>query len=515
MTIQISRRTLMQTTAAAGVLAATATPAKSMAKRGGTMRLGLKGANTSDTWDARTHSDQFMINMCHGCVFDCLTEVTADGSLVGELAEEWSPNSNADVWTFKLRRGVKFHNGKSFGADDVIESLKIHVAEGAKSAAKPLVAPIVAMEKLGSHEVRLTLSGPNADFPYLMSDYHIVMYPAGQIEEAIAKGIGTGPYRVVTFDPGVRLVVRRFEDHYNLDNSGWFDEIEAIAINDDAARTNALLTGQVDIINEVDKKTLPLIKANPNFTIAEVTGNKHNTFPMQAKVAPFSDINVRKALKHACKRQEMVDKILQGHGAIANDTPIGPANQYVATDIPQLDYDPDKSKFYLKKAGMSSLKVDLSVSDAAFSGAVDTALLYQNSAKAANIDINVVQEAADGYWSNVWLKKPWCACYWSGRATEDWMFNTAYETGVPWNDTKWEHARFQKLMLQGRGEVNPTRRREIYREMQMIISAEGATIIPMFGNYVDAYSNKIGNPGQFGNLWMLDNSRVSKKWWFA
>ena len=134
---QFSRRGLLKTGAAAGVIAATGLPAKAAAKRGGTLRLGLNGANTSDSFDGRTHSDAFMINMGHGTVFDCLTEVTAAGELIGELAESWEASADAKTWTFNLRKGVKFHNGKAFGADDVIESLGMHTAEGAKSP-KPL-----------------------------------------------------------------------------------------------------------------------------------------------------------------------------------------------------------------------------------------------------------------------------------------------------------------------------------------------------------------------------------------
>ncbi|HHB80927.1 MAG TPA: twin-arginine translocation signal domain-containing protein, partial [Aliiroseovarius sp.] len=120
---QFSRRGLMKAGAAAGVLAATGMPATAQAKRGGTLRLGLAGANSSDTWDGRTHSDSYMIMMAHGTVFDWLTEVAADGTLQGELAESWEATPDAKTWTFNLRKGVTFHNGKAFGADDVIASL--------------------------------------------------------------------------------------------------------------------------------------------------------------------------------------------------------------------------------------------------------------------------------------------------------------------------------------------------------------------------------------------------------
>jgi len=514
---KLTRRGLLKSGAAAGVFAASGAYADSHAspKRGGTLRLGLAGANTSDSWDSRTHSDSYMIMAGHGAVFDTLTEVAANGELIGELAESWEASPDAVTWTFKLRTGVTFHDGKPFGADDVIASLNMHTEEGSKSAAKPIVSAITEMKKLGDHEVQMTLKAGNADFPFLLSDYHICMFPAGGIEEAIASGNGTGMYKVESFDPGVRTVLSRVDSHYKDGGAGWFDSIEIIAINDASARMNALMTGQVDAVNRVDFKTEPLMKANPMVNIFEVTGNQHFTFPMLTGTSPFDNLNVRKALKHAINRQEMVDKVLLGHGAVANDIPIGPANQYFASDLPMNDYDPDKAMFHLKEAGMDSLDVALSASDAAFPGAVDAAQLYQSSAKGAGINIEVVQEPADGYWSNVWLKKPWCACYWSGRATEDWMFSTAYETGVPWNDSGWENARFQELLLSARAELDSDKRREQYYEMQALMSAEGGTVVPMYANYVDAHSTKLGNSGTIGNVFQMDSSRLMERWWFV
>ena len=511
---RISRRGLLKTGAAAGVLAASGLPLRAQ-QRGGTLRLGLAGANTSDSWDSRTHSDSFMIMAGHGAVFDCLTQVAASGELVGELAESWEASADAVTWTFKLRPGVTFHNGKPFGADDVLESLNMHTAEGAKSAAKPIVENIAEMTKVSDSEVQFTLKAGNADFPFLLSDYHLCMFPAGQIEEAIAQGIGTGLYKVESFDPGVRVLLSRVDSHYKDGEAGWFDSVEMIAINDSSARMNALMTGQVDAVNRVDFKTEPLMRANPMINIFEVTGNQHFTFPMLTNVDPFTDLKVRQALKHAVNRQELVDKILLGHGAVANDNPIGPANQYFADDLEMNDYDPDKAASLLREAGLDGLSIDLSAANAAFPGAVDAAQLYQASAKAAGININVVQEPDDGYWSNVWLKKPWCACYWSGRATEDWMFSTAYEAGVPWNDTGWENARFQELLLTARAELDSDKRREQYREMQMLVSKEGGTVIPMYANFVDAHSTKLTNSGTIGNVFQMDSSRLIERWWFA
>ena len=511
----LNRRGVLKAGAAAGVLAATGVPARAQAKRGGRLRLGLAGSNSSDNWDGRTHSDAFMQISAQGCVFDCLTEVAADGQLIGELAESWEASSDAKTWTFNLRQGVTFHNGKPFDADDVIASLQLHTAEGAKSAAKPIVSAIAEMKKMSDHQVQFVLASGNADFAFLLSDYHLLMYPSVDTEAAMSAGIGTGLYTVESFDPGVRFVGKRYEGHYKGDRAGHFDEVEVIAINDSSARMNALMTGQIDAVNRVNFKTEPLMRANPNIEIFEVTGNQHYTFAMLSKTPPLDDVHVRQALKFGIDRQEMVDKILLGHGAVGNDHPIGPANQYHAADLPQLEFDPDKAKFHLGKAGLDSLTIDLSASDAAFTGALDAAQLFQSSAAKAGINLNVIQEAADGYWSNVWLKKPFSAVYWSGRATEDWMFSTAYEAGVPWNDSQWDDPRFQELLFMGRTELDSDKRRGIYREMQEILSTRGGVIIPMFANYVDAASTKLAHGDTIGNTFQMDNTRIVERWWFA
>jgi peptide/nickel transport system substrate-binding protein len=200
---------------------------------------------------------------------------------------------------------------------------------------------------------------------------------------------------------------------------------------------------------------------------------------------------------------------------LGNDHPIGRSNRFHAGELEQRTYDPDKARFHLKNAGLSSLKVDLSAADAAFPGAVDAAVLYREHAAKPGIEINVVREPNDGYWSNVWLKKPWCAVYWGGRPTEDWMFSTAYAAGAPWNDTFWEHERFNQLLVAARAELKEVKRREMYVEMQRLVRDEGGVVVPMFANYVFAMANKVQHDESMGADKDLDGTKGMERWWFA
>ena len=184
-------------------------------------------------------------------------------------------------------------------------------------------------------------------------------------------------------------------------------------------------------------------------------------------------------------------------------------------ELPQRGYDPDKAKWHLKQAKMENLSVEFHAADTAFAGAVDAGALMRESGKPAGINIDVKREPNDGYWSDVWLKKPWVACYWSGRPTENWMFSQVYAADANWNDTAWKHEEFNKLLIQGRAELNPEKRREIYVDMQRLVNTDGGVILPLFLSDVMAVNDKIGMPEQIGNAWELDGMKNAERWWFV
>jgi peptide/nickel transport system substrate-binding protein len=236
--------------------------------------------------------------------------------------------------------------------------------------------------------------------------------------------------------------------------------------------------------------------------------------PMRADTAPFNDNNVRLAIKHSIDREHMAKSIFHGYAELGNDHSVHSASKYHAKGLPQRQYDPEKAKFYLKKAGHSNLKVQLHASDSAFTGAVDAAILSKEYAKKSGIEIEVVRTPDDGYWSHTWMQKPWCMSYWGGRPTPDVIFSVRFASDAPYNDCFWYHDRFDELLIQARKELNETRRIEMYAEMQEILNMEGGPVIPLFKWQVDAVTSKIKTPPLVGGQFGLDYFRYADRWWF-
>jgi peptide/nickel transport system substrate-binding protein len=382
-----------------------------------------------------------------------------------------------------------------------------------KSAVKSVLTPVKDIKADDKNTVVFELEGGNADFPYIASDYHIPIMPAKDGAADWQSNVRTGPFIFDSWQPGVRAKFKRNPNYFH-EGKPYFDEVEFLSLNDVNARMNAILTGAVDWIGRPDLKTLNLLKAKPDIEVSEVVGYAHYVFSMDVRAKPFDNVDVRTAMKWAMNREEIVQKVLLGHAIAGNDNPISPKVKFYADPQPKYVYDPEKAKFHLKKAGMENITVDLSVADAAFAGSVDAAVLYQQSAKAAGININIVREPNDGYFDNVWLKKSFAADYWGGRPTCDWLFSVIYAKGAAWNETHWANPRFDELLAQARSETDDKKRAGMYAEMQQLIHDDCGQIVLAFYNIVGAYTKKLQHDEVAAN-WEADGMRIAERWWFA
>jgi peptide/nickel transport system substrate-binding protein len=517
---RVTRRRFMEGALALGIGAAAAdglwlaTARAATPMKGGRFRVGLDDGNTTDSMDPATYASRFMINMAH-THRNFLTEITPDNVVGAELAESWDVSADASKWTLKLRKGVEFHNGKSFTAADAAASLNYHRSEDSSSGAKALLASVESVTVDDDHTLSVQLNSGSADFPYILTDYHLVMLPSdGEGNVDWSNEAGTGGYVVEAYEPGVRATMTRFPNYWK-EGRAHFDEVEFLAIPDVNARQNALVTDSIDAMIECDFKTVHLLERDPNVEVDEVPSGTHTTMPMHMDVAPFDNRDVRLALKYAIDREQTLQKVLGGHGSLGNDHPISPIMPYYTDQIAQRQYDPDKARFHLKQAGLDSLAVPFSTADAVITGGVDLGVLYQETAAAAGITVDVVREPDDGYWANVWLKKPFCLSGWGQRPTPDIIFTLGYAAGAEWNDSHFQHERFDALLVEARAELDEDRRAGMYAEMQQILHDDGSVIVPFFRNWIYARRANVMHDEKLTGNWPLDGARGAERWWFA
>ena len=490
---RVSRRAFMGRAAALGISAgmagnmlASAVSAQGAVK-GGTLRIGSVGGESTNSLDPALAASQVPYHNLN-TFGETLVEVKADGSIGYRLAESVESTSDAKTWMFKMRSGVEFHTGKTVTAEDAMRTMERHSNDDAQSGALGIMRGIESM-KVEGDVFSVTLTTPNADLPYLLADYHLQIQPDGGFDDP-AAGIGAGAYMLEANEPGARHLWKKNPTYWD-DTRGHVDEVEILVINDATARMAALQSGQVHIVNRVDPKVAQLLGRSPGVQVVNVGGPGHYVFIMHCDTEPFANNHLRMALKLAINRQEMVDKILNGYGTVGNDFPINAAYPLFDETIPQREYDPAAAAEHYKMSGHDGSPIVLRVADGAFPGAVEAAQLYQQSAAAAGIPLEIKREPNDGYWSDVWNVQPFCASYWGGRPVQDQMYSTAYLSSADWNDTRFFNDKFDELLLSARAELDLSKRKGIYSEMAHIMRDEGGLICPMFNDYVDGLSDKV------------------------
>lgn len=503
-------RTAMAGLAIAGSGAFAATRAEAQEpKRGGHLKLGLNGGASTDSLDTATYSGAvlFVIGKTWG---DTLVESHPEtGAALPALAESWTSSPDAVVWTFKIRKGVKFHDGKEMTVADAVATIKRHSDEKSKSGALGLLRSIKTVEDIAGDLV-VTLTEGNADLPLILTDYHLIVQPNGGLDNP-AAAIGTGPYKLTNYQAGVRATFEKNADDWRSDR-GFVESVELIVMNDTTARIAALSSGQVHFINAIEPKTVSLIERAPTVQVLRTAGKGFYCFLAHCDTKPFDNNDLRLALKYAIDRQAILDRILGGYGTLGNDYPINDSYALAPEGIEQRVYDPEKAAFHFKKSGHDQ-PILLRTSEAAFAGAVDAAVLYQESAKKAGIQIDVKREPDDGYWTNVWNIQPFCASYWGGRPTQDSRYTTSYVSSAEWNDTRFKREDFDKLLAKARSELDEPKRKEMYKTLALMVRDEGGLILPVFNDYLNgSVKNLKGFVNDIGND--TSNGYVASRVWF-
>ncbi|MFM0729611.1 ABC transporter substrate-binding protein [Paraburkholderia sediminicola] len=493
-----SRRGVLRAMAAAGMMSVTGAGllsasgeafAQAKPKQGGKIRVATQSASAADTLDPAKGA--LGTDYVRGFMFyNCLTEL--DSHLGAKMALATSLDTkDATVWVAKLRTGVQFHDGKPLAPADVVYSIMRHKDPATASKAKTLADQIKEVKATGPNEVTITLEGPNADLPVILATSHFQIIKDGTKDFRTA--VGTGPFKVKEFSPGVRTVGVKNEKYWKP-GLPHLDEVELIGIGDESARVNALLSGDVQLINSVSPRSTAQIKGAGGFAVLETKTGEYTDLIVRDEGGITGNDDFRRGMMYLQDREQMRRAIFQGYGAIGNDQPIDPTNKYYLAGLPQRTFDPDKAKFHFQKAKVGSAPIQIFASPAA-EGSVEMAMFLQQVAPQAGLNLQVSRVPADGYWSNHWMKHPLGFGSVNARPSADVIFTQFFKSDAPWNEANWKSPKFDQMLLAARGEPDDAKRKKIYGDMQVLVHETGGIGIPLFQSSLDAYTTKLKGLG--------------------
>ena len=406
-------------------------------------------------------------------VYSRLVRQDDNGEPSPELATSWTSNETATEWTLKLQAGVTFHDGSSFDAADVkytLERIKDPALEAPLASVLDFISRVDVVDPVTA---KIVLSKPHAGLPLLLMDYRVRMIPEGS-GAAIAKtGIGTGPFKIESYDPEGQTVLTANDTYW--EGRPKIDKVVFTAIPDSEARNQAMLAGQLDY-NTLTLDQIPQFKDNPDFLIQNYPAGGWFGLVFRTDTAPFTDARVRKAMRISVDRAEMMKLMVgEGNGVTGCDQPVKANDPFRAPlECPP---DPEGAKKLLAEAGFPD-GIDIEVHTADLEpGMVRFAEVYQQQVAKAGIRVKLKMAPSDGYWDDVWMKVPVAMTSWSARPA-DQILNEAYRTGSSWNESYYANPAYDQILDKARATLDLPAARALYQEAQRTLFEEGGTFIP-------------------------------------
>ncbi|MBS1672744.1 MAG: ABC transporter substrate-binding protein [Actinobacteria bacterium] len=486
---RLTRRLVAGLTAAVvvGALAACSSPAQDAGSTGaagagtGTLSLGLVGSvnDTLFPYAAQSTAGEGAI---WRNTFDTLTQLDNKGVLQMGLAESFTPNADNTVWTVKLRPDVKLHSGATFGADDVLFSIKkmfeLKDSFGAITQISSFVSPD-KVKKIDDLTVEFTLSTPYGIFPSAWAYEQLAMIGKTSTDKDVD---GTGPFTVGSFEPNRQASLTRFDDYWG--EKPGFDKLEVYFFADQQAIVNALQGGQIDLTSAVPLSNVDALKAS-GIEFLESDSATHLTLDMRTDMAPFDDPRVRQALQLIVDRDAVVKTAYNGYAKVGNDVDL--ASGCPAPDLPQRKQDLQKAKQLLAEAGKSDLNVDL-VTDGAFQGMSEVAQLINQDAAQIGVTVNV-KTMDTGSLLDKWLQWPFVVN----------LVGSSYLTSMPGhllpdgqdNASHWNNADFANLATELFNTTDTTKQCAVIEKLQAVQYADSPSIIPALPKDLTPHSARV------------------------
>jgi peptide/nickel transport system substrate-binding protein len=494
-TNELTRRELLERAAAAGLVlalppvfgASGAGAARDfLGKPGGRFRFALSYDSPTGTFDpAREVID------ADGCrrtnTFDTVMALTKDHRAQLRLASLVEPNKTGTVWTVRLRHGVTFHNGKDCTADDLIYSIRRILNPQTASGRRTFLAAVdpKRLRKRDKLTVEIALTRPNSDMPLALALTEVVQNGA-TYKSFKTHPIGTGPFMFVSWTPGRETLWKRNPNYWHAGQPK-VDELELVVIQDNGARINALLSGQVNAIERIDPARVKELQRNPAVRVLIRRVNAMVPITMRLDRKPFTDARVRQAMRLIADRKQMVQSAFNGYATVANDL-YGRGQPFYNNELPQREQDLDRAKSLLKKAGAKGLTFKLSTSDAV-PGMSESATVFAEQAKKAGIKVILDKIPSDSYFGT---RYPYS---FGQSAWADNPLNQFYELGLlinsPFPETKWRKPSWDKHFRDAQATLNQHKKKQIYFDLQEVLWNQGGYLQWSDSQYLDAVQKSV------------------------
>ena len=460
-------------------------------QKGGNLRVGLTGGSSSDTLNPFYGGISAIGTARAQQLYQPLVQLSNEAQVQYVLAEEIVPAGSTSKWHIKLRKGVTFHDGKAFGADDVLYTLRTILNPKKPLGGAEVLAPVdlKGLKKLDEHTVSVPMTSPFGSFVEQLAAFWYFLYIAPDGWSQKDKPNGTGPFKYQSFTPGQQSVFTRNANYWK---SGLplLDTVTIIDFNDPTAVQNALTSKAIDATGQLGGAQMKILQQTPGVTAVPSKTGAIEPFTMRVDKAPFNDVNVRQAMRYVVDRPAFINSTLDGFGTVAADvtSPFDPdfdSTLHREQDIPM-------AKSLLKKAGYDgNLKVTLDTSLAINSSALNMATLLKQQASAAGITITVNQVSPGAFFGpNYYTKAPFAQIYYDYSPYLAQVAQTFLPTS-PYKETHFDDPRYTKLYAEANKTESAGLRKEILHEMQRIDFEQGGYIIPCFVDSLDAYSSKV------------------------
>jgi peptide/nickel transport system substrate-binding protein len=477
--------------------------------QGGSIRIAMR---VKDVANPHAYDWAEKSNICRQ-VCEYLTKTGQDNITRPYLLEGWEASDDLKTWTLKLRKGVKWHDGRPFTADDVVWNLN-HVIDPATGSSmvgllkgylleeydtgktdkdgKPIMSTRLwksnAIEKVDEHTVRLhgktgQLAVPENLFHYPMA----ILDPAEEGKFGVGSN-GTGPFELVRHDVGRESVLKARKDYWG--EGPYLDELRFIDLGDDpSAPISALASRQVEGLSGADATQLDVLKRIPHATMYDVTTAETGVVRGKVDQKPFDDPRVRMALRLATDQARTLELALRGLGTQGEHHHVSPIHPEYAK-LPFFHRDVARAKKLLAEAGHPN-GLDLEVAcpkDPTWQPAAIQAMVEQWQEANIRVKINVMPGAQ--FW-DVWDKVPFGYTLWYHRPLGVMVLGLAYRTGVPWNESNYSNPEFDRLLTQADGILDVDERRKVMAKLEKILQEDGPIVQPFWRNLFTFYDKRV------------------------